>query len=503
MVEIAPPLGPRAKKLALFLSGANLLIVQFLMIRNFSSILFGSEMIILLATLSYFGGYSLGYFFSDRVGARVLDLFSAGTLALHFTLPFSLRYLFGALLEREHDFLTLALSLFIMTFLLSSFYSLLLPRFVSEEGAENLAPLYGAELAGAVLGIGVIFSGCLLDGGDVLVMAFYLGSLAVILGLLWRSRLLAASVLASLVFYVKAYPALERESVTFFYGAAKSMPDPRMVFSANTPYQRIEVVRDRFGQGHLYLDGVRHFGGDSLDAFNDYIAGIPASLLERPRVLIVGSGSLGSLARVLPRAARVDTVEIDRRVIEAGMRFFEGDAGGELLDLRREKWTLHIDDAKHFIKNAPEKYDLVVMDIAGPFQMQVALLYTEEFYRLAAEKLAPGGVIAVSLNGQLARESANAGRITRTLAGVFPDLFVVAPWDDSNFALAGNGLRFSKSDLEKQIKLRRFARTRVYGRDEVLEMLSDGAYEKISLKNMDIVLKRGWNHLLADYLEFD
>ena len=176
---------------------------------------------------------------------------------------------------------------------------------------------------------------------------------------------------------------------------------------------------------------------------------------------------------------------------------------GELADLRREKWTLHIDDAKHFIKNAPEKYDLVVMDIAGPFQMQVALLYTEEFYRLAAEKLAPGGVIAVSLNGQLARESANAGRITRTLAGVFPDLFVVAPWDDSNFALAGNGLRFSKSDLEKQIKLRRFARTRVYGRDEVLEMLSDGAYEKISLKNMDIVLKRGWNHLLADYLEFD
>ncbi len=41
-----------------------------------------------------------------------------------------------------------------------------------------------------------------------------------------------------------------------------------------------------------------------------------------------------------------------------------------------------MDDAKHFIKNTPKKFDLIVLDVASSLQMQVALLYAKELFRL-------------------------------------------------------------------------------------------------------------------------
>src|SRR3989338_4710706 len=125
-------IGIGRKKIILLLAGSNLMILQFMMLRNFSALLFGTEMILLITTLAYFSGISLGFWVSDRLSRGVLEAASVLALPLHLTLPFSLRVLAGFLLARDWKLGSLIALIFIGALFVSSFYSILLPRFIQE-----------------------------------------------------------------------------------------------------------------------------------------------------------------------------------------------------------------------------------------------------------------------------------------------------------------------------------------------------------------------------------
>ena len=479
------------------------MILQFVLIRNFSAILFGTELILLIVTTSYFLGYSLGYYASNKISLTTLEIFSLLTFFFHLSFPFSLRFISGVLLGLDWNFVTLLFSVLIMAGAGALFYSLILPQFVTSEGPEQLPSLYRAELWGALGGLLLFFASTKVPQGTLLLMLVYLINFGLILSLLWQSKLILIVAFLWVGVYGALFQKLDHWSVSSFYRNSKEFKEVRALISTDSPYQRIEVIEEKFGIRHLYLDGIRHYGGDSLSDFNTYISELPASQIKNPTVLIVGSGSMESLYRVLPVAKKVDTVELDAKVIEVGQKFFKG-----VLDKKRErwlkeKWSLHIDDAKHFLKNTKNRYDLIVMDIAGPLQMQVALLYTEEFYKIAASKLTEKGVISVSLNGQLPYESVTAGRILKTLKNVFKEVMVLAPYQDSNFAYASQQLPFSKEEIEKELLKRGFLKARVYDNRQVLKELEGASYDPISQKKMDIVLRRGLDRLLIHYFRID
>ncbi len=505
MDRLAPgfssPISFREKKVVLFLSGINLILIQFTMIRNFASILFGTEMIILIVTLSYFLGYSIGYFWSDKLSFPVIQAILTVFLVAHFTLPFSLRYLFGYLLSHNLNLITLLLSVFLCAFFFSGVYSLLLPRFIQEEGNETISQLYRLELCGGLVGIFLMFVSSHFLKGTLFVMIAYLSVFIVIVHLTAKKKLVLVGSIIFLILYVGLYSPMDRSSLSFFHREANGFKKVKSLFSVSSPYQQIEVIETDFGSRHLYLDGVRHFGGDSLSNFNYYISGLPAALISSPTVLIVGSGSFGSLYYALTRAKEVETVEIDKMVVEAGKRFLSPEFNEKKENLLKQKWSLKIDDAKHFLKNSKKKYDLIVMDIAGPLQMQVALLYTKEFYQIVAEKLSEHGMIAVCLNGQFIKKSVVPGRIVKTLSAVYKDIFVIAPYKDSNFAFAGQSLPFKKEDLQREMEKNKMSKTRVLDNVEVHAVLKEKDFKEISQVRMDIVLKRGWDKLIDIYFD--
>ena len=77
----------------LFLIGVALSIAQFVMIRDFVSILYGEEVVIVLVTASFFLGLSVGYTLALRISQRVFQYLFIGSVFLHLTFPFSYRYL--------------------------------------------------------------------------------------------------------------------------------------------------------------------------------------------------------------------------------------------------------------------------------------------------------------------------------------------------------------------------------------------------------------------------
>ncbi|MEP7334551.1 MAG: fused MFS/spermidine synthase [Actinomycetota bacterium] len=178
-------------------------------------------------------------------------------------------------------------------------------------------------------------------------------------------------------------------------GAVKAS-DGEVLYEVESPYQFVQVV-ERGGARRLYLnEGVAVHSlwrpgtvltGGVWDAF----LALPV-LLNRPvdRVAVLGNAG-GTIARAygeLWPAARIDGVEIDPAVSEAGREYLGlGD---------NPRLTVHDADARPFLRRSDSKYDLIVVDAYHqpyvPFY-----LATREFFRLVHRHLAPGGIVALNV----------------------------------------------------------------------------------------------------------
>jgi predicted membrane-bound spermidine synthase len=106
----------------------------------------------------------------------------------------------------------------------------------------------------------------------------------------------------------------------------------------------------------------------------------------------IGLGSGLTTATLLgnPRLRRVDTIEIERSVIDAA-RHFRPRVERVYADPRSH---LHVDDAKTFFSVQQEQYDVVISEPSNPWVSGVAGLFSDEFYRQVKQHLRPDGVFA-------------------------------------------------------------------------------------------------------------
>jgi len=138
---------------------------------------------------------------------------------------------------------------------------------------------------------------------------------------------------------------------------------------------------------------------------------------EPRRVLVIGFGSGMTVSAVAqyPEVERIDCVEIEAAVLAAA-RYLEPLNRGVLRDGRLK---VHIDDARNFLLTTRAKYDLIVSEPSNPWIAGVASLFTDEFYRAARTRLAPGGMFvqwvqAYSLDAEALRT------VLATFVGHFP-----------------------------------------------------------------------------------
>ena len=481
----------------LFLVGLALSVAQFVMIRDFVSILYGEEVVIVLVTASFFFGLSVGYVCSLRLSQGVFRALFIASVFLHLTFPFSYRYLaswFSAIDLGGYAFLGL---LFGYAVLFNSIFAAFLPRLISvpdDTATDSVARLrrcYGIELAGFVAGVAVVALSWNHPMGALL--AAYWVVLALLVHLVLGKPLLTGVYVVLALLVLLNIGALDRHSTELLYREKHNIRGARVLFSVNSAYQKVEVVDGASGTRYLYLDGLQNLNSTDLDALNLYIAEVPAELIRPEHALIIGNGTLSSVPRVYPHARAVTSVELDGGVLEAGRRFFADTQALQGLD----RWQLHVDDGKHFLGQSDERFDLIVMDVPSPITIQEAYLHTEEFYRLAGERLTERGVIAVQLSGPLQRNDRTPARVTAALRQVFPQVMVIfSERADRGFAYASRNLPFSGRDMLSQ--------ARAYD-DEVavIEAVDVDDYLSravpLSLESMDLVLRRGWERFRRRY----
>jgi spermidine synthase len=468
--------------LIVFFSGANLILIQWVMAREVTTLLLGTELVILLVSASYFAGISIGYLASGRIGRRWLAPLGVLTLALHLSLPVTFRLLV-VWLGQNGAFWAAFLALPLLTpFVVSLFYSVFLPQF-ADQGRGGLGALYLAELLGSICGVGVLVF--LADLGLQIVFTIYaVGLIAVLLALGMR-RWLATGLAFASALWLAALPGLNQWSNTLWYTTLLGFPEGTTVlFSGYSPYQKVDVLELPDGGRALYLDGLSHFIGSYGIRLNQIVGEVPAGLIEPQNALVIGAGVMQTEQLIAQHGGMVTTVELDPMVADVGERYFL--AYNEMDKLTNR--AVFVDDAKHFLANSDALYDLIVADTPAAISVQPATLYSVPFYQSVRDHLAPGGVFVGNMTSSFVPGDAISTRVAASLLQVFDEVIIVTPasvgW---SFAFAADDLPFTRDELDAALRQSGEVRFSTFDTAAIRMIAGDAA--PITLDSMDFVLQ--------------
>ncbi len=286
---------------------------------------------------------------------------------------------------------------------------------------RRVGTLYALNVAGAIVGS--------LAGGFVLIpllgaqTSLVVVTAVPLLGgllLLWlaRPRGRAALVLASTSAFVVIAALLPD---VFQDVIIRRYPGHHILWHAEDAQATVSVVRH--GDTRILLiDGMHHASdGESMAVYHRAIGALAVAVHPDPkRVLIVGmgGGTTAGGAAVLPNVYTT-VVELSPSVVQAGVWF-------ERINRRvrhNPNVEFRIADGRHFLRTTGQKFDVITADLMLPHLAGAANLYSADYYALARQALAPGGIMVQ----WLAADSDYQHKLMlRSFVSVFPHVSIWA-----------------------------------------------------------------------------
>ena len=277
-----------------------------------------------------------------------------------------------------------------------------------------LIPLFGTQ--NALLAVGALCSGIALlfaqrarvteDGATRVLRSLALATPLLFLGL--GFALPADRVILAAGIFAGDRPG---DLVHFHEDASAAVAIRRMTDAAG-PYLSLE------------LNGVNVAGSSpDLCAVQKLQGHLPLLLGESrdARVVHIGFGS-GGTAHAVSRhpVSEIRIVELSPAVLAASGRYFSAINHDVLADPRVR---VEINDGRNFLLSTTEIFDAVLSDSIHPRYAGNGSLYSEEYFRIAAERLTPDGVISMWLP-MYTLTPANFAMIVRAFRNVFPETVI-------------------------------------------------------------------------------
>jgi spermidine synthase len=270
-----------------------------------------------------------------------------------------------------------------------------------EQGPAGIGRAYVADSIGSIIG-GILFSFVLvrsLDHIAILVCPALLNLLlAALLGSqvrgpmsdvgcsMFASRLLSASAL------ILGIGLITLTLLTDLDGLSTRLqyPRQRIVARANSPYGKL-IVTESDGQFDFLENGIPITSTRDDQHIEETVHYAMVQRPEARRVLLVSGGISGTAREILKYDVHaVDYVELDPLILALGQRYLPAN----LADARIRVINT---DGRLFVKQTPEKYDVVIIDVPAPATAQLNRFYTVEFLEEVKRVLTKGGVVCFAL----------------------------------------------------------------------------------------------------------
>jgi spermidine synthase len=271
-----------------------------------------------------------------------------------------------------------------------------------------------------------------------LVLIRFLGSMEIALFLSFLNLLLASAIASQSALFRRA--ALAIVMGVFALLAATGVPRSLEIASQkafwrgfhllathNSVYGNLAVVATE-GSRSVYENGIVLFHSPDPAAAEE---AVQYALLEHPAphtLLLIGGGLNGSLSQALqhPGIERIDYVELDPAILALADESFPRQWRPILAEPRIR---VHIADGRLFLKTTRSTFDVIIVNLPDPQTAQLNRFYTLEFFKEAARKLTPEGILSLRLTASEDYISAELAEFLRSihksLQAVFSDVAVL------------------------------------------------------------------------------
>lgn len=181
----------------------------------------------------------------------------------------------------------------------------------------------------------------------------------------------------------------------------------------------------------MYVDG-QHQANTSPEmvAYHRLLGTLPVAVHPDPRsALVVGLGggvSPGAMSRA--PGIGITVVELSAEVVE-GARFL-ADANHDVVD--RPNVEIRVDDGRNHLLLTDDRYDVITADVIPPTHAGAGKLWSVEYWELARDALAPGGVMVQWAPQANTRDYR---MIVRSFLSVFPH---VTAWAGGSMLVGSN-----------------------------------------------------------------
>ena len=298
--------------------------------------------------------------------------------------------------------------------------------------ARRVGGVYAVNVVGGIAGS--LLGGFLLLptlGAQNTLLLLAVLNLALALPLVWavsarrQTWLLASASVALVAAAVLARPSLLADIFRDRFAGQ------RVVWVDEGLENTVAVTDAASGERKMYINGQPQASTvDFIARFQRLIGHLPMVLHPQPtRALVIGLGGGATAGAVASyQGASVDLVELSSAVVGAAPLF--GAINEGVLD--RPNVRLRVNDGRNFLLLGDERYDVITADIIRPTHAGAGNLYSREYYRLARERLAEGGLMLQWLE-QLSEEDYKL--LLRAFVSEFP---YVTLWADGSLLVGSN-----------------------------------------------------------------
>jgi spermidine synthase len=224
-------------------------------------------------------------------------------------------------------------------------------------------------------------------------------------------------------------------------------------------------------------------------SFVEELVHYPLLLSPSPKkVLIVGGGFGGVIQEILKHPVEeVHYAEIDPLIIQL---IRENQTPLTRQELENPKVRVHILDGRHFIRTTRQVFDTILLNLPGPFTLELNRFYTVEFFQEAFRLLGIDGILALPVPGSETYLSPEARELNLSILKSLRETFssvVVIP-GDPNFILASPSEKLEPLTADR---LARCLQESKIATQFVTPTLIKRKMEKQRLEWLDEALKQG------------
>ncbi len=459
---------------ALLVKGFSGLVAQILLLRELLIVFSGNELSIgiILANwliLGAFGSYVLGR--RAERSRHTLEAFAVITILFSLSLLMAvylarlLKVAMGISIGESIGFSPMLFSSLLVLSAVSILQGALFtygcriyPLF-SSPGASSVGRVYVYETVGTIIG-GVVCTYVLIP---------YLNSFQAVTGLAllnflvclvllapsWRKGLLQKTVLvvlSTLILFFGFSLSAGLADRLHHHSIQAQWKNQNIVHYHNSQYGNIAVIENE-GQYSFFLDGIPNLitPVPDIPALEEFVH-LPLLAHPAPANLLILSGGAGGVINESlkhPSIEAIEYSELDPVLLDLIREFSTPLTESELSNRAVE--IQHV-DGRLLLRRTKSKYDVILVGIQEPSNLQANRFYTREFFSLAKERLNEGGILVLGLPGSLTyvnEELRNLNScIFNTLEGVFSHIRVI-PGDGRNIFLSSDSQEIAQIDREQ------------------------------------------------------